>query len=54
MAEWPDLDLEARQFTSKILGEDVVPVEQVITPAQSQVPVTDLPPDEDLETKAEL
>lgn len=53
VAEWPDLDLEVRRFTSKILGEDVDRVEQVVTPAQAQEPVSDLPP-EDPESKAEL
>ncbi|KAI3827826.1 hypothetical protein L1987_01912 [Smallanthus sonchifolius] len=49
VAEWPDLDLEARHFTSKILGEDVSPVEKVVSPlVQPQVA------EEDLETKAEL
>ncbi|GJX20436.1 UDP-glucose:glyco glucosyltransferase isoform X1 [Tanacetum coccineum] len=49
VTEWPDLDLEARRFTSKILGEDVSPVEKVVSPpAQQEVP------EEDLETRAEL
>lgn len=49
VTEWPDLDLEARQFTSKILGENVSPVEKVVSsPAQPQVV------EEELETKDEL
>ncbi|PWA57058.1 UDP-glucose:glycoprotein glucosyltransferase [Artemisia annua] len=49
VTEWPDLDLEARRFTSKILGEDVSPVEKVVSPpAQQEVP------EEDLERKDEL
>ncbi|KAI3702099.1 hypothetical protein L6452_27772 [Arctium lappa] len=49
VAEWPDLDLEARHFTSKILGKGVSPIEKVVSPpAQPQVP------EEDLESKAEL
>ncbi|XP_071733652.1 UDP-glucose:glycoprotein glucosyltransferase-like [Rutidosis leptorrhynchoides] len=49
VTEWPDLDLEARQFTSKILGENVSPVEKVVSPpAQPQVIK------EDLEIKDEL
>ncbi|KAJ0710636.1 putative UDP-glucose:Glycoprotein Glucosyltransferase [Helianthus annuus] len=49
VAEWPDLDQEARHFTSKILGEDVSPVEKVVSPPV-QSPVVK----EDLETKDEL
>ncbi|KAD6454405.1 hypothetical protein E3N88_09111 [Mikania micrantha] len=49
VAEWPDLDLEARHFTSKILGEDVSPVEKVVSP-----PVQPQVAEDDLETKAEL
>nr|XP_043627577.1 UDP-glucose:glycoprotein glucosyltransferase [Erigeron canadensis] len=49
VTEWPDLDQEARHFTSKILGEAVSQVEKVVIPeAQPQVP------EEDLETRAEL
>ncbi|KAH6755044.1 EMS-MUTAGENIZED BRI1 SUPPRESSOR 1 [Perilla frutescens var. hirtella] len=56
VAEWPDLDLEARRFTAKILGEDIEPQEQ---PAAEAAP----PPEiqntndfsaEDEESKAEL
>ncbi|KAI7751028.1 hypothetical protein M8C21_007077 [Ambrosia artemisiifolia] len=50
VAEWPDLDQEARHFTSKILGEDVSPVEKVAVTPPVQPQVTE----EDLETKAEL
>ncbi|CAI9304355.1 unnamed protein product [Lactuca saligna] len=68
VAEWPDLDLEARHFTSKILGEAVSPVEKVVSPpAQPHVaeeagpgqavspPVQPQPTeDEDEESRAEL
>lgn len=58
VAEWPDLDLEARHFTSKILGEAVSPVEKVVSPpAQPHVPEEAGPPpteEEDEESRAEL
>ncbi|XP_059648175.1 UDP-glucose:glycoprotein glucosyltransferase isoform X2 [Cornus florida] len=53
VAEWPDLDLEARTFTAKILGEDVDPQEQVVSPTQSENKVSN-PPPEDIESKSEL
>ncbi|KAK1430222.1 hypothetical protein QVD17_12804 [Tagetes erecta] len=50
VAEWPDLDLEARHFTSKILGQEVSPVDKVVSPVvQPQVTKQ-----EDLESKDEL
>ncbi|KAK2966664.1 hypothetical protein RJ640_002362 [Escallonia rubra] len=49
VAEWPDLDLEARHFTAKISGEDVGPLE----PAASQNSVSDHP-SEDKESMSEL
>jgi UDP-glucose:glycoprotein glucosyltransferase len=52
VAEWPDLDLEARRFTSKILGEDVDPVEQGVSPV-NEASIIDHP-SEDLESKDEL
>lgn len=60
VAEWPDLDLEARQFTSKILGEAVSAVEKVVSPpAQQEVgpvspPVQPEQTQEDEESRAEL
>ncbi|XP_031130527.1 UDP-glucose:glycoprotein glucosyltransferase isoform X1 [Ipomoea triloba] len=50
VAEWPELDLEARTFTAKILGEDISPQEQ--PPAPPVQPAKTV--DEDLESKAEL
>lgn len=51
VSEWVDLDLEARQFTAKILGDRIE--EAVPPPIQSQDLITDRSA-EDLETKAEL
>ncbi|KAM7478863.1 hypothetical protein LguiA_027076 [Lonicera macranthoides] len=54
VAEWPDLDLEARRFTSKILGEDVDPVEQAVPPVHEST-ISNHPSEEDNgESKAEL
>ncbi|KAL6178989.1 hypothetical protein ACLB2K_050505 [Fragaria x ananassa] len=52
VSEWPDLDLEARQFTAKILGDEVAIQEPPPDPNQPGS-VMDSPP-EDLESKAEL
>ncbi|KAL1553421.1 UDP-glucose:glycoprotein glucosyltransferase isoform X2 [Salvia divinorum] len=52
VAEWPDLDLEARRFTAKFLGEDIEPQEQVTPPQEIQKPVDYSA--EDAESKAEL
>ncbi|GER26746.1 UDP-glucose:glycoprotein glucosyltransferase [Striga asiatica] len=48
VTEWPDLDLEARRFTAKILGEDIEPQEQ----ATAEINTDDIAEDE--ESKAEL
>ncbi|KAA8545514.1 hypothetical protein F0562_020298 [Nyssa sinensis] len=53
VAEWPDLDSEARRFTAKIMGEDVDRQEQAVSPSQSQNSVNN-PSSEDMESKAEL
>ncbi|XP_024024438.1 UDP-glucose:glycoprotein glucosyltransferase isoform X2 [Morus notabilis] len=50
VSEWVDLDLEARQFTAKILGDQI----DEATPPQSQDPITADQSPEDLESKAEL
>ncbi|CAH9082160.1 unnamed protein product [Cuscuta europaea] len=50
VAEWPELDLEARSFTAKILGEDISPLEQSIQPLAK----TSDKSTEDMESKAEL
>lgn len=60
VTEWPDLDLEARKFTAKILGEDVESNEPVVAAAtdkpNSPLPSSDTSQDteQDLESKAEL
>lgn len=61
VAEWPDLDLEARRFTSKILGEDLDLNEPVAAAATAPdepnpPPSSDISEDseQDLESKAEL
>ncbi|XP_047315092.1 UDP-glucose:glycoprotein glucosyltransferase [Impatiens glandulifera] len=52
--EWPDLDQEARHFTSQILGEDIDPQLQVIgSISQTPESVND-PSSEESESKAEL
>lgn len=50
VAEWPDLDFEARSFTSKILGEEVDTQERVVPPIETQSSVSDL----ESEDKSEL
>ncbi|XP_045817511.1 UDP-glucose:glycoprotein glucosyltransferase-like isoform X2 [Trifolium pratense] len=52
VAEWPDLDLEARKFTARILGDDLEPIQ---SPDQSKDSTNDDSlKEEDLESKAEL
>ena len=51
MSEWPDLDLEARRFTARILGDDQEPVQ---SPNQSKDLTSEDSPKEDSESKAEL
>ncbi|KAL2460508.1 UDP-glucose:glycoprotein glucosyltransferase [Abeliophyllum distichum] len=53
VAEWPDLDLEARQFTAKILGENVEPQEHAAPPFQTPDKISDFS-SEDEESRAEL
>ncbi|XAR56342.1 hypothetical protein NMG60_11036790 [Bertholletia excelsa] len=52
VSEWVDLDYEARSFTAKILGEEIDPKEQVVSP-QKQNSANESP-SEDIESKAEL
>ncbi|CAH2066725.1 unnamed protein product [Thlaspi arvense] len=58
VTEWPDLDLEARKFTAKILGEDVELNEPVAaaTDKPNPPPSSDIAEDseQDLESRAEL
>ncbi|XP_054800106.1 UDP-glucose:glycoprotein glucosyltransferase isoform X1 [Prosopis cineraria] len=51
VAEWPDLDAEARRFTAKIFGEDQEPVQ---APNQSKDSTNEDLVKDDLESKAEL
>ncbi|KAL2324777.1 hypothetical protein Fmac_023835 [Flemingia macrophylla] len=51
VSEWPDLDLEASRFTSRILGEDLEPVQ---SPDQSKDLASEDSLKEDTESKAEL
>lgn len=53
VSEWPDLDLEARQFTAKILGDELDVQEPTPLPNQSEKSVIGSPA-EDLESRAEL
>ncbi|CAI9103836.1 OLC1v1002407C1 [Oldenlandia corymbosa var. corymbosa] len=53
VAEWPNYDQEAREFTAKILGENIDAQEQQATlPTQPQS--SSVPSSEDLESKSEL
>ncbi|KAH0875649.1 hypothetical protein HID58_073011 [Brassica napus] len=59
VTEWPDLDLEARKFTAKILGEDMElnePVAAAATDKPNPPPSSDISEDseQDLESKDEL
>lgn len=59
VTEWPDLDLEARKFTAKILGEDMELNNQVAAAATDKPnppPSSDISEDseQDLESKDEL
>lgn len=52
VSEWPDLDLEARRFTARILGDDQEPMQ---SPNQSKdLTDEDSLKEEDSESKAEL
>ncbi|XP_075520697.1 UDP-glucose:glycoprotein glucosyltransferase isoform X1 [Primulina tabacum] len=53
VAEWPDLDLEARRFTAKILDENIEPKEQSAPPTQTQN-INEASSLEDQESRAEL
>lgn len=53
VAEWPELDYEARRFTAKILGEDFEPQDQAAPPAETQKTISDAPL-VDEESKSEL
>ncbi|RAL49511.1 hypothetical protein DM860_012944 [Cuscuta australis] len=48
VAEWPELDLEARSFTAKILGEEISQEPSLLPAKTSNDPI------EDAESKAEL
>ncbi|CAN7053976.1 unnamed protein product [Brassica rapa subsp. trilocularis] len=59
VTEWPNLDLEARKFTAKILGEDIElnePVAAAATDEPNPPPSSDISEDseQDLESKDEL
>ena len=54
VSEWPDLDLEARQFTAKILGEEI-DVESISPSSQFESPkIDEVSTEIDAESKAEL
>ncbi|KAL9448369.1 hypothetical protein AB3S75_015782 [Citrus x aurantiifolia] len=54
VSEWPDLDSEARHFTAKILGEEVVTLETPAPVGPMQTSGSDASSKGDLESKAEL
>lgn len=54
VSEWPDLDSEARQFTAKILGEEVVTLETPAPVGPTQTSGSDASSKGELESKAEL
>ncbi|RDX75646.1 UDP-glucose:glycoprotein glucosyltransferase, partial [Mucuna pruriens] len=51
VSEWPDLDLEASGFTTRILGDDIEPMQ---SPNQSKDLIGEDSLEEDSESKAEL
>ncbi|KAG5248502.1 UDP-glucose:glycoprotein glucosyltransferase [Salix suchowensis] len=53
VSEWVNLDSEARQFTAKILGDEVNP-QELVSPNQSQDSPADNSLEEDVESKSEL
>ncbi|KAJ8572608.1 hypothetical protein K7X08_009119 [Anisodus acutangulus] len=53
VAEWPELDYEARLVTAKILGEDFDPQDQAVPSAETPKTISDTPL-EDEESKSEL
>ncbi|PHT97793.1 UDP-glucose:glycoprotein glucosyltransferase [Capsicum chinense] len=53
VAEWPELDYEARRVTAKILGEDFETQDQAAPPAETPKAIGD-PQLEDEESKSEL
>ncbi|CAN4108103.1 unnamed protein product [Withania somnifera] len=53
VAEWPELDYEARRVTAKILGEDFDPQDQTAPAAETQKTISNAPL-EDEESKSEL
>ncbi|KAJ6389720.1 hypothetical protein OIU77_027940 [Salix suchowensis] len=53
VSEWVNLDSEARQFTAKILGDEVNP-QELVSPNQSQDSPADNSLEEDVEFKSEL
>ncbi|KAI4296235.1 hypothetical protein L6164_036209 [Bauhinia variegata] len=54
VSEWPDLDMEARRFTAKILGDNLDSQEPVQSPNKSKDFISDDSSNEDTEWKAEL
>ncbi|KAK6945622.1 Glucosyltransferase 24, catalytic domain [Dillenia turbinata] len=52
VSEWSDLDLEARRFTARILGEE--DSLGVAPSSQTQSPITDNLQEEDIESRSEL
>ncbi|KAJ4717311.1 UDP-glucose:glycoprotein glucosyltransferase-like [Melia azedarach] len=54
VSEWVDLDSEARKFTAKILGEEVVPQEIATPPTPSHASSNEVSSEDELESKAEL
>jgi hypothetical protein len=53
VSEWPDLDLEARRFTAKIIGDDEVDLQEPSS-NQPESSTRDSSSEEDLESKSEL
>lgn len=54
VSEWSDLDMEARQFTAKILGEDTDLKDTAASPAKPDALRSESLSEEDPESKAEL
>ncbi|KAL9256883.1 UDP-glucose:glycoprotein glucosyltransferase-like protein [Drosera capensis] len=54
VSEWTELDLEARQFTARILGEELDQAELAVSSKQVENPIQDTAPKDEFEAKDEL
>ncbi|GAB2231281.1 hypothetical protein Droror1_Dr00027570 [Drosera rotundifolia] len=54
VSEWTELDLEARRFTARILGEELDQPELAVSSKQVENPIQDTSPKDEVEAKDEL